>query len=180
MSTEAEQLYNPLFHFVKKRVRNQEDAEDLTQDIFYKLSRSEGKDILSTRRWVYAIARNTITDYYRKKSLVIEDADEVVLLEELERKDPVQELAKCIAYFVDQLPEDYREIMKLSELEGMAQKEIATSLNMKYSTVRSKVQRGRVRLKALFSGCCHIVQGGQGSIVDFRRGNHCSNNRGCP
>lgn len=179
MLKQIDQLYNPLFLYVRKRVRNEEDAKDLTQDIFYKLSKSESSEILSTKSWVYTIAKNTITDYYRKKSLLTDDIEDEGFLEEFKGVDAVEELGKCSASFVNQLPEDYKVIMKLSELEEISQKDIASQLNLKYSTVRSKVQRGRLKLRDLFSECCDIIQGGQGSIMDYKPKNACDNKDAC-
>ena len=77
-------------------------------------------------------------------------------------------MESCINQFIQELPENYRTIMVLSELEGVPQKEIATQLNINYTTVRSKVQRGRKKLKKLISDCCVVTQGGKGSILDIK------------
>ena len=69
MQKQVAQLYNPLLGYVRNRVRNQEDAEDLTQDVFFKLAKSNSNDIDNLKSWVYTIAKNTITDYYRKKQI---------------------------------------------------------------------------------------------------------------
>lgn len=72
MQQQVVQLYNPLLNYVKKRVRNMEDAEDLTQDVFLKLAKSDEQQVNNLKSWVYTIARNTITDYYRKKQLAVD------------------------------------------------------------------------------------------------------------
>lgn len=167
MQRQITQLYNPLLGYVKKRVRNQEDAEDLTQDVFLKLSKSNKDGIDNLKSWVYTIAKNTITDYYRKKQLPTEGMEEHSISDDYTYDSATQELGKCVGSFVNQLPEEYRELMILSELKDMPQKEIAELLNLNYVTVRSKIQRGRKKLKELFEGCCTILQGGKGSIIDF-------------
>ncbi len=169
MEGQIEQLYKPLFLYVKKRVNNQEDAEDLTQEVFYKLSKSETSKVESVKSWVYMIAKNTITDYYRKKKIpTTNEVEEVGYSYELNDENAADELSKCVTQFVNELPEDYRSIMLLSELEEIPQKEIAERLNMNYVTVRSKIQRGRKKLKDLFSDCCNVSQGGKGSILDYK------------
>ena len=50
----------------------------------------------------------------------------------------------------------------------MKQKDIATELGIPPSTVRSKVQRGRKKLKAKITACCEIIQGGKGSLIGFK------------
>ncbi len=173
MEAQIQELYQPLFLFVRKRISNHQDAEDLTQDIFYKLAKSNPLEVKNISRWVYTIAKNTITDFYRKKKIYTEDIDDLNLGEEGKESDVVQELSRCIHFYVAQLPEDYREIMRMSELEGIAQKEIASRLNLNYATVRSKVQRGRDKLRDIFSDCCIISQGPKGSILDFTPRSNC-------
>ena len=116
---------------------------------------------------MYAIARNSITDYYRKKKLVTQTSEN--LLDESSEKDQaaIEELGSCINRFISQLPEDYQNIMIMSEINNIPQKEIAEALDMNYVTVRSKVQRGRSKLKELFTNCCHIEVDKRGAIIDY-------------
>lgn len=171
MEQAIEQLYQPLFNYVKKRVNNAADAEDLTQEVFYKFSKANNDEVSSMKSWLYTIAKNTITDYYRKKKIMSlpGDIEEIPHRHEEEEPTVVEELSKCIVEFILQLPEDYRTMMIMSELEEVPQKEIATKLNMNYVTVRSKIQRGRKKLKGLLSSCCVIEQGGKGSILRYAK-----------
>ncbi|WP_420601762.1 sigma-70 family RNA polymerase sigma factor [Flagellimonas sp.] len=179
MQGQIEQLYRPLFLYVKKRVNSQEDAEDITQDVFYKLSKSKTDAVDNVKSWVYTIAKNTITDYYRKKRLATNDLEDTVPAEEYNEENAAEELSKCVTVFVQELPEEYRSILTLSELEEMSQKEIAEKLDMNYVTVRSKIQRGRKKLKELFSKCCSIKQGGKGSILEYHQNSTCDEDSGC-
>lgn len=171
LQQQIQQLYNPLFLYIKKRVNNQEDAEDLTQEVFFKLSKSDSSKPENIKSWVYTIAKNAITDYYRKKKVLTEDVDNVEFVDEEEEdnKEAVNGLSSCVVSFINQLPEEYRSIMILSELENMPQKEIAETLGMNYTTVRSKVQRGRRKLKDVFTDCCTVLQGGKGSILGYSK-----------
>ena len=168
MQKQIEQLYNPLLMYIRRRINDQLDAEDLTQEVFYKLSKSDISNVKNIKSWVYTIAKNAIIDYYRKKKNNSSVIDEFIDNFESSDNNRVKEFANCcVLPFVNQLPEDYKQIMKLSELEEIPQKEIAERLNMNYVTVRSRVQRGRQKLKQLISDCCIVVQGGKGSIIDF-------------
>ncbi|CAM1344170.1 sigma-70 family RNA polymerase sigma factor [Tenacibaculum amylolyticum] len=179
MEIQITQLYNPLLSYVKNRVRNQEDAEDLTQDVFLKLSKSNTKGIDNIKSWVYTIAKNTITDYYRKKHLQTNAIENDTFLQEDSNENVSIELSKCVNSFIDQLPEEYKELMILSEIKEIPQKEIAQQLNINYVTVRSKIQRGRKKLRQLFEGCCTVLQGGKGSIIDFKHKTDCNNTSSC-
>lgn len=176
MSNQIVELYRPLLHFVKNRVNDHHDAEDLTQEIFLKLAKSDTENVENIKSWVYAIARNTITDYYRKKKIAIDSIEDFDLSAEQASDDVVHELSCCMKNYVDQLPEEYRQIIQLSELENMPQKEIAAQLDMNYVTVRSKVQRGRKKLRDVFGECCTFKQGGRGSILEYERKNDCCDN----
>ncbi len=175
MEKQIQDLYTPLFLYVRKRINNLEDAEDLTQEIFYKLSKSNSDTIDDVKSWVYTIAKNTITDYYRKRKVYTENIDENTFEEAYNDHNVVTELSSCISAYVKELPTEYRSIMTLSELKDISQKEIAKKLNMNYVTVRSKIQRGRKLLKNIFSDCCTINQGAKGSIIDYQKKNGCSN-----
>lgn len=172
MEKQIEQLYKPLYHYIKKKINNQLDAEDLTQEVFYKLYNSKNDEVKNIKSWLYSIARNSIIDYYRRKKHFTAE-EEIFIEKELSEKSAIDELTNCVAPFVNQLPEDYITIMKLSEIENFSQKEIAQKFGMNYATVRSKVQRGRKKLKELISDCCTVVQGGKGGIIDFVKNGDC-------
>ena len=178
MLTQIQELYQPLFLYIRKRISHQEDAEDITQEIFYKLSKSDISAINNVKSWVYAIAKNTITDYYRKKKMYTEDIEDFQMEEDNYVEKSIDELSRCVSSYIEQLPLDYRLIMQLSELQEIPQKAIAEQLNMNYVTVRSKIQRGRKKLKDIFTECCVIHQGGRGSIMDFEQRQSCKNNSG--
>lgn len=179
METQIKELYKPLFSYVKKRINNREDAEDLTQEVFYKLSKSNLDSVNSIQNWIYVIAKNTITDYYRKKKNYTEDIAELYSSLDETIEDKVNELSKCVIPFIKDLPEEYRFLVTLSEIEGVSQKEIAEKLNMNYVTVRSKIQRGRKKLKGIFLDCCKITQGGKGSILDYEQKKKLENKNNC-
>lgn len=173
MEKQIEQLYKPLFFFIKKRINSKQDAEDLTQDVFLKLSKSKSNNVKNIKSWVYTIAKNSIIDYYRKKKHYTEDIDSMEFQETLLETEAINELSNCVLPFVNLLPADYQTIMKLSELENVSQKEIAKRLDLNYTTVRSKVQRGRLKLKNLIADCCTVIQGGKGGIIDYKKKNNC-------
>jgi RNA polymerase sigma-70 factor, ECF subfamily len=174
MEKQIEQLYKPLLLYVKKRINNPLDAEDLTQEVFYRLSKSNNDHVENIKGWVYTIAKNSIIDHYRKQKQTTQELDNTEFEEELSEKEAINELSNCIAPFLNQLPEDYRDIMILSEIDDVSQKEIAARLNLNYVTVRSKIQRGRLKLKELISDCCTMIQGGKGGIVDYEKKGTCA------
>lgn len=170
--------YQPILQFISKRVANRADAEDLTQDVFYKLIQSNRKNtsINNQKHWLYTIAKNTVTDYYRKKRLTVNEADwtniDLPIDSVIEGMELTEQQRTSLNLYMlsllDALPEEERIIMRMVELEGFSQKEVAEELGINYTTVRSKVQRGRQKIKKAISECCEVIQGGKGSIIGYR------------
>jgi RNA polymerase sigma-70 factor (ECF subfamily) len=71
------------------------------------------------------------------------------------------------------LPDQYRDIVVDAELKGLKQKELADKYNMPYSSMRSRVQRGRERLKQLFYNCCHIETDKRGNVIEAQSRSGC-------
>ncbi|MEX0275568.1 MAG: sigma-70 family RNA polymerase sigma factor, partial [Flavobacteriaceae bacterium] len=151
----------------------------LTQDVFLKLARSNNDGVDNLKSWVYTIAKNTITDYYRKRQLDTKPIEGDSFSNTMSPEDAGQELSKCISAFINQLPGEYRELLTLSELKEVSQKDIAAQMNMNYVTVRSKIQRGRKKLREQFENCCSVMQGGKGSILYFESKKGCDGKPSC-
>jgi RNA polymerase sigma-70 factor, ECF subfamily len=68
---------------------------------------------------------------------------------------------------IEQLPARYRDVLELTELRGLSQREAATTLGLPYSTIKSRVQRGRERLHAELLSCCAVELDVRGHVTDF-------------
>jgi RNA polymerase sigma-70 factor (ECF subfamily) len=153
-----------------------EEAEDVAQEAFVKISRSldgfRGDSQLST--WIYRIATNAAMDHHRKPSSQqaartadIPDendlsSDERSLLQDsaplidtaLIRKD----MNECIRGLVNDLPDNYRVVLMLSDLEGFTNAEIADILGLSLETVKIRMHRARRHLKKAMDAACHLYQ----------------------
>ena len=76
-----------------------------------------------------------------------------------------RELAAYVAMFVAMLPSPYREALTLTELQGLTQKEAATMLGISLSGIKSRVQRGRLQLRAALEDCCRIALDARGRVL---------------
>ena len=72
---------------------------------------------------------------------------------------------------IAQLPDPYREAVELYELKGMPQQDIADKLGLSLSGAKSRVQRGREKLKSLLFSCCSFEQDRRGNIIGYERKN---------
>lgn len=157
-----------LFSYIRGKVRTKEDAEDILQTVFLKISMNlhslSGKEKL--KDWIFTITRNTVYDYYRQKNRnkMIRLPDSIPDLPDAkEPPAPAQRLEQCLQGFIQQLPEKYQKIIEESELKGIKQKELAIQYKLPYSSLRSQVQRGRDRLKQMLLQCCQLELDSRGS-----------------
>ncbi len=158
-----------LFGFIRGRVSNPADAEDILQDVWYQLSRVGNIDsIEQISAWLYRVARNRLTDDYRKKKpALIEDQsygndDGDLYLKDILMADtptPEEENLKDLFWeelfeALEEIPEKQRNVFIWNELEDQTFQEIAdrTGDNLKtlISRKRYAVQHLRKRLEALY------------------------------
>lgn len=153
--------YMPSIYNFSVRFVGADYAKDTTQDVFLKVWRNikkfDGKKA-SFKTWIFTIARNTVTDYLRKKKIVLfstldkegEESyessieDEVILADEalikLEDKEFLNNL-------LDELPINYREVLVLYYQEDMTFNEIGKLLGKPLNTVKSYHRRALILLK---------------------------------
>jgi RNA polymerase sigma-70 factor (ECF subfamily) len=161
--------------YVAKRVRERDVVDDILQDVFLKAHaslhtvRSHG----SLTAWLYRIAANAIADHHRGRKPSEEVSDELVAPEP--EPDYIAELASCLQPLIADLPETYRLPLELSEIDGLTQKEVATRLGLSVSGAKSRVQRGREKLRQRLLECCDIETGRSGIVGYAVR----DKNRGC-
>lgn len=159
-----------LLAYIRSKISSKEDAEDILQNVFAKIV--DNADSLSQKEkiqnWLFTVTRNAVIDYYRlkgkKKKVELSDSISQQLLDE-ESADPTKGLDNCVSTMIALLPEEYRRIIEDAEILGISQKELAKKYNMPYSSMRSRVQRGRERLKQLFYNCCYIQTDRRGNVL---------------
>lgn len=172
------QFHNALLSFIRGKINSQADAEDILQNVFIKISSNIDtlKDDEKLKSWIYAITRNAIIDHYRtnagNKNLYINENFDLDILNE-EDVDTTKGLDHCVGSMIGLLPDEYRDIIIDSELKQISQKELAEKYKMAYPSMRSRVQRGRERLKQLFYNCCHIETDTRGNILSAQGKSNC-------
>ena len=159
--------------FIGNKIKDKEAAKDLVQDVFIKvkLKLHTLNDTEKINSWIFQITRNTINDYFRnqKKAYQSLPADEWETTSF--SKDETLELSRCMLPMIDLLPDKYKEALMLSDIEGMPQKELAERLGISYSGAKSRVQRGREKLKEVFLQCCEINTDKYGNVIEFQKKN---------
>lgn len=155
-----------VFRYVSYRLGNASIAEDITSDVFEKALKhfdSYKQEKASPSTWLMTIARNTVTDHFRKEGRVQvvreEDAPDEVseepdVNERLERLEEVRQLRLCLAG----LPQLDQDIISLKFGAGMNNREIARTLKVSESNVGTRLFRAVRRLRDTFKGWEHDTQ----------------------
>ena len=150
-----------VYNLALRTVGNPEDAADLSQEAFLRAYRSIGSFRGDSKFsvWLYRLTTNICIDFLRSRgrkptvSLTVEGDDEES--EELdvadERYDPEEnfqraELQRAVQRGLNTLPEEFRTILILRELEGLSYAEIGEMLHLEEGTVKSRLFRARSRL----------------------------------
>lgn len=165
-----------LLNFIRKRVPSDEEAEDIMQDVFYQLVSTYRmmKPVEQVTAWMFTVARNKITDFFRKKKtdrledMGFEDDDrERSYIEELlpsqedgpdavfVRNVIVQELDRAL----QELPQEQREVFVMYEYEGRSFKEISEITGVQVNTLISRKRYAllylRERLNEIYEEFIH-------------------------
>ena len=175
--------YRPRIHRYLTRLIGPGEAEDLTQEVFVRVSRGlpefKGESKLST--WIYRIATNVATDRLRSRSFQengsgkappphegsSEDADALPdgKSPSIERQLMRDQMSSCVHDFIGTLPENYRTVVTLSEIEGLTNPEIAEVLGLTLDVVKIRVHRGRARLKEKLRTGCNFDRDEENTLV---------------
>jgi RNA polymerase sigma-70 factor (ECF subfamily) len=187
MSMTTEQVWEafhvPLHRFIRKRVPDDDTAEDLLQEVFLKIHQhiETLKDVKKLESWIYQITRNTIIDYYRSTipTTTLEVPEVLQLPLELPDDDVVTELFPAVRSMVKSLPEHDRQALVLTEYQGLSQKEFGKRVGLSLSGAKSRVQRARERLKQMLLECCHFELDRRGRIIDYQPNCQCCSTGAC-
>ena len=159
--TETIKAYsNRLFGFIKQRVGSNEDAEDILQDVFYQLA-GNTKPVDQLSAWLFTIARNKITDSYRKKrtelldDIFLNDEEEDIGWDEilfLGNTDPETEYVRSIFWTtlneaLDELPREQKDAFVQHELNDISFDEMSKHTGIPVPTLISRKRYAVVYLR---------------------------------
>ncbi len=163
------QFYKELKGYVYSRTKDRSDTEDILQDVFLKmmLKIDQINAAQNLRQYLYGIVRNSVADYYRSKKTHLPITEQHVPLTETEEDQLTERITdRCVQRFIHQLPEKYKSALLSTEFENVPQKEMAAKLNISYSALKSRVQRGREKLKEMLISCCAIQNDKYGNSTE--------------
>ncbi|QBF82807.1 sigma-70 family RNA polymerase sigma factor [Shewanella maritima] len=190
------QYRSSLKAFLAKNVANLDDVDDLLQEILIKSYHSLDKlnDAKKLKSWLFQIANRTIIDFYRSRASYnkgqvtgslyentsqqhSEDSSNALqselaathslTTELIESEDIYQQMSACITPFINALPSEQAELLTAVELNGEAQKDYAARKQIKYSTLKSRVQKSRQALHGLLNQCCKFTLDAHGNLIEY-------------
>jgi len=158
-----------LRNFIRRRVPDPRDAEDILQDVFYELVEANRllMPIDHVTGWLFRVARNRITDLFRKKkpesfsdTAVADEDNELLRFEDLlPSPDAGPEalyvrsvLLDELELAIDELPEEQREVFVAHELEGRSFKEMAAATGVSVNTLLSRKRYAVLHLRERLQG----------------------------
>jgi len=183
---ETYQEFQPKILNYLSRLMGSHEAEDITQEVFEKVSRKlksyKGESKIST--WVYRIATNAAFDRLRSPSL--KHASEHTPLERISDTEDRnvwsgqreaatdqnvirKQMSTCVREYIDKLPPDHRTVLILSEIEGFKNKEIADILQISLENVKIRLHRARAGLKNDLDNGCDFYHNEQGALACDRK-----------
>lgn len=164
-----------LKNYIFKRVKDEDLTNDLLQEVLLKVYNFclSSYGVKNVKSWLYQIAHNTMIDHYRKTSRKQNPSPQVSFQEEDEDL-AFREAVEYIEPLLSFLPKEYAEPLRMADLDGIKQAEIARILNLSLSATKSRIQRGRNLLKAEFITCCHLETDASGGIISFQVKDSCA------
>ncbi|SMO34264.1 sigma-70 family RNA polymerase sigma factor [Fodinibius sediminis] len=152
-----------MYNFALRLTSDPSDAEDLVQDTIVKAYRffSSYEKGTNAKAWLFRILKNSYINNYRKKSKKPNQVDydevstfyETIRAERTDTSDLEDKMFReliddDISNALDELPEDFRTVVLLCDVEGFTYEEIANMLDVPIGTIRSRLHRGRNLLKS--------------------------------
>ena len=169
-------LHTDIQAFVRRRVRDHADVEDVVQRVFLQVHRALPtlRDADRFHAWLYQTTRRAIADHYRAPGRRLEATGDAEIEALAGATVPGEAsalgaLAACLHPLIDGLAPHDREALRLVELDGLTQADAAATLGISISGIKSRVQRARQRLRVAVETCCHVELDRRGGLRDYER-----------
>ena len=159
-----------LRNYVRRRV-DTASADDVVGDIMLRLVQHQGALTAADKplAWMRRVAANAVADHYRRRSVerrALADLKDDGGETESPDRSASEELASCLMPMIRELPAPYSEALLMTDIAGLTQAEAAARLGLSLSGMKSRVQRGRAKLKQTVLRCCAVQVDRRGGVMD--------------
>ncbi|ERJ11999.1 RNA polymerase sigma factor [Haloplasma contractile] len=152
--------YNQIFAFMYKQINDEHQSQDLTQEVFIKILKAINKydsKKASFRTYLYRVAKNHITNYFKSKlhkTRVVEDEynpeqDFTPYDLDIEGQMVINEQSEVMKTLILKLPEDQQQVIRLRYYAELSLKEIASVQEVSLSTVKSRLYQSQEKLRVM-------------------------------
>jgi RNA polymerase sigma-70 factor (ECF subfamily) len=162
-------FHDAIHRYVLTLVRNEAEAEDLTQETFLRAHIRENtlRDRDAARGWLYRIATNVCLDRLRQRRPELPITDDIAQEAKSPSPSPLEAAerhatAACVQRCLDLLSDSYRAVILLHDAHGLTAREIAQLLQTSLPTVKIRLHRARRRLEQVMATGCHVSQNTDG------------------
>lgn len=153
--------------FVSRRVPAGVDPDDVVQDVLARmLAHADQVPPGKVQAWALTAARNAVVDLLRRRRPSTVEAASVPAPRP---EEDATDLAACMRPLLGTLDERDRWVLEQVDAAGRSQAELARELGVTASTLKSRVQRARQRLRAVLEQCCQVEVDRRGAPLDARR-----------
>lgn len=154
--------------YLRHRLSNPDDVDDLLQDVFLKAMRQgQGFCTLENpRAWLFQVARNTLVDRSRTTHPLLPLTDDLAesVPSEAQPVAPVDALVDCLSRTLAELGTDDAAILRACDLEGQAQRAFAEAHGISLPAAKSRLLRARQRLRERLTQACQVNFESDGSV----------------
>ena len=147
-----------LFNLIYRMIQHYEDSNDLLQEVFLRVYKNKHKcyKMKNFKGWIYTVALNIARDYIRlhrrRKEEELDEKRQKIKELDLSKKSENEELKRKIIKAMKKLNIKYRAVFALRDIQGMSYHEISEALNIEEGTVKSRLNRARLRLARELEG----------------------------
>jgi RNA polymerase sigma-70 factor (ECF subfamily) len=156
--------------YLRHRLGNPHDADELLQEVFLKALRqgSQFCAVDNARAWLFQVARNALADKLRlSRELVQLPADDEFAAPSADEPSPVQDLSQCLPRVLSELSAADRLAITLCDIEGKSQQDLADQLGISLPGAKSRIQRARERLQKRLVEACQVRFDEAGKVCCF-------------
>ena len=159
--------------YIRMKIRDDASADDVLQEIFLKMHQNlhQLREEEKAEYWLFRIAQNAVNDHFRRRRdqyLQTPEPEAPPTEKEKQVQALTEEVAQWLPFMLGLLPDKYRQALYLTEVEGLSQKALAKRLGISYSGAKSRVQRGREKLKNIVLQCCEVATDKYGNVLGYQ------------
>lgn len=157
-------LYHQINTYLQQLKVDENILEDIRQDVFLKIHGSIDTLIDHTKviSWLKVITYNAVADHYRKSNRTTPIIDTIT-----PQNEGNEHLIKCISLLIQSLPDEQKHVMEAIEVTGISQAAYAAQHNLPLSTVKSRIQRARKKIKDTVMSSCFLKTDKFGNVTDY-------------